>query len=73
MILHVLIFMRIFCFSQKLKLKEFMCDQSMIEVNELEPAHNLYKQFGPRSGPEVIKLFFILNSAEHEIYHAHKC
>ena len=36
---------------------------------------------GPRSttferkkrGPEVIKLFFILNSAEHEIYPAHKC
>ena len=22
--------------------------------------------------PEVIKTFFILNSAEHEIYHAHK-
>ena len=24
-------------------------------------------------GPEVIKLFFNLNSAEHEIYLAHKC
>ena len=24
-------------------------------------------------GPEVIKLFFTLNSAEHEIYLAHKC
>ena len=23
--------------------------------------------------PEVIKLFFMLNSAEHEIYHAYKC
>ena len=25
------------------------------------------------SGPKVIKLFFMLNSAEHEIYPAHKC
>ena len=25
------------------------------------------------SGPEVIKLFFMLNSAEHEIFPAHKC
>ena len=24
------------------------------------------------SGPEVIKLFFMLNSAEHEIFHANK-
>ena len=24
-------------------------------------------------GPEVIKLFFMLNSAEHEILPAHKC
>ena len=24
-------------------------------------------------GPKVIKLFFILNSAEHEIYPAYKC
>ena len=57
MILHVLIYMRIFCFSQKLKLKDFICDQSVIELNKLEPAHSLCKQFGPRSGPEVIKLF----------------
>ena len=35
--------------------------------------HKFCKQFGPRSGPEVIKLFFMLNSAEHEIYPAHKC
>ena len=26
-----------------------------------------------RSGPEVIKLFFKLSSAEHEILNAHKC
>ena len=26
-----------------------------------------------RPGPEVIKFFFNLNSAEHEIYPAHKC
>ena len=25
-----------------------------------------------RSGPEVIKLFFMLNSTEHEILNAHK-
>ena len=25
-----------------------------------------------RAGPEVIKLFFMLNSAEHKIYPAHK-
>ena len=25
------------------------------------------------TGTKVIKLFFILNSAEHEIYPAHKC
>ena len=24
-------------------------------------------------GPELIKLFFMLNSTEHEIYSAHKC
>ena len=24
-------------------------------------------------GPEVIKLFFMFNSTEHEIYPAHKC
>ena len=23
--------------------------------------------------PEVYKTFFMLNSTEHEIYHAHKC
>ena len=27
----------------------------------------------PSPGHEVIKLFFMLNSAEHEIYPAHKC
>ena len=26
-----------------------------------------------QSGPEVIKLFFMLNSIEHEIFPAHKC
>ena len=26
-----------------------------------------------KSGPEVIKLFFMLNSAETKIYPAHKC
>ena len=26
-----------------------------------------------RPSPEVIKLFIMLNSAEHEIYPAHKC
>ena len=31
------------------------------------------KQFGSWPGPEVIKLFFMLNSASHEIYHANKC
>ena len=31
--------------------------------------HN--QMIGP--GPEVIKLFFMLNSYEHEIYPAHKC
>ena len=25
------------------------------------------------SGPKVIKLFFMLNSGEHEIYPAHEC
>ena len=25
------------------------------------------------SGTEVMKLFFMLNSSEHEIYHANKC
>ena len=27
----------------------------------------------PKSGPEVIKLFFMLNSDEHETFPAHKC
>ena len=26
-----------------------------------------------RPGPEIIKLFFMLNSTEHEIFPAHKC
>ena len=26
-----------------------------------------------RTGPEVLKLFVMLNSAEHEIYPSHKC
>ena len=26
-----------------------------------------------QSGPEVIKLFFMINSIEHEIFPAHKC
>ena len=30
------------------------------------------KQFGPRSGLEVIKLFLMLSSTEHEISTAHK-
>ena len=30
-------------------------------------------QDGNTPGPEVIKLFSMLNSAEHEIYPAHKC
>ena len=29
-------------------------------------------QFAKQSGPEVIKLFFMLNSTEHEISTAHK-
>ena len=38
---------------------------------------NVFKTLGPgftvfKTGPEVIKLFFILNSAENEIYPAHK-
>ena len=37
---------------------------SLIKVHSYVPA---------RPGPEVIKLFFILNSAEHEIYPTHKC
>ena len=28
---------------------------------------------GPASGPEVIKLFFVLSSAETKIYPANKC
>ena len=28
---------------------------------------------GIRSGPEVTKLFFMLNSTEHEIFPAYKC
>ena len=27
----------------------------------------------PVSGSKVIKLFFMLNLADHEIYHAHEC
>ena len=26
-----------------------------------------------RPGPKVMKLFFMLSSTEHEIYHTHKC
>ena len=35
--------------------------------------HRLYKKFvNQRPGPEVTKLFFMLNSAEHEISTAQK-
>ena len=44
-------------------------------VKPLVPA--IFKSFklsiSERSGPEVIKLFSMLNSAEHEIYPTHKC
>ena len=36
------------------------------------PTDKLYKQIGPRSGPEVIKKI-MLNSTEHDIYTANKC
>ena len=32
----------------------------------MKPVQNM------KPGPEVLKLFFIINSAEHEIYPAHK-
>ena len=34
---------------------------------------NISKYIARKSGPEVIKPFFMLNSADHEIYPAHKC
>ena len=34
-------------------------DKKMSQVNNILP------------GPKVIKLFFMLNSAEHKVYHAH--
>ena len=35
--------------------------------------HNRVDDLGLDHGLEVIKLFFMLNSAEHEIHPAHKC
>ena len=40
-----------------------------LQVNAL-PIHAEWTQ--STSGPEVIKLFFMLNSAEHEIFSANK-
>ena len=37
------------------------------------PRSTTFEPRRKKTGPEVIKLFFILNSAEHEIYPAHKC
>ena len=31
------------------------------------------ENIGTVSGSKVIKLFFMLNLAEHEVYHAHEC
>ena len=44
-------------------------------MNHLD--ESILKEINPklnqlRPGPEVIKLFFMLNSAEHEILNAHK-
>ena len=33
---------------------------------------NIYKQFGPTSGLQVMKTFFMLNSTEYKISIAHK-
>ena len=38
----------------------------------LQTLHAKHNDFLKCSGPEVIKLFFMLNSAEHEIFHAYK-
>ena len=45
-------------------------------MNEYEKKKNKQKNYQTfcinRSGPEVMKLFFMLNSAENEIYSAYK-
>ena len=43
-------------------------------INVHEDAHSKPKeQILPKLGPEVIKLFYMLNSTKHEIFPAHKC
>ena len=47
---------------------------SLLHGSLLNDKYQLYHSLlhGLRSGPEVIKLFFMLNSDEHEILNAHK-
>ena len=46
---------------------------SMLTLQLWWPKMTYFSQFLDWIGPEVIKLFFNLNSAEHEIYPAYKC
>ena len=41
-------------------------------TSEEKKQMHMYVLFVELSGPEVIKLFFMLNSTEHEIFPAHK-
>ena len=40
---------------------------------KLFPSLSFNMRFNVLSGPEVVKLFFMLKSTEHEISPAHKC
>ena len=54
-----------------------MCKRSYVQIvktgTHLRICAVLFMLFPFTSGPEVIKLFFMLNSTEHEIFPAHKC
>ena len=64
MLLHIVVFLHINYYAKALCLDK----QGMLSNSPKLETSNLF-QSGP--GPEVIKLFLILNSTEHEISTAH--
>ena len=63
-------------FKWKVKISKFNTDKistfQLVSIADQVGA-SLTQPETPKTGPEVIKLFSMLNSAEHEIYPAHKC
>ena len=57
-------------FTAKLGWLEYLSDyEYLFEIGGVQATKN----YSTRSGPPGYKTSFMLNSAEHKIYHAYKC